>query len=901
MTAMLLLLSAFPSRLCAEPDALPAPWREINGTGAYDRANSTFGLRGTVGWSRHFVWQERSDDFELVARVRSIAVTPSGKPAAAGLWAVQAPDPTQPASLPAKVLSMGIRAQEEPHGRMPDHVAEAYAVSAPGSANWPMKLPIWVKLVKKGAYLGAYRSQDGLRWEPADFGGDSYGFGSAVPDPARPVLVGLFAASGAGVSEAVIDKVEFRPYTSPYVTSWFGNVGPGWNRPHFQRWVIDMAVLSDGGVYMPTAHDERGCANVYRDGKDIGWVDWRWTGPNGVVAVCDKYYLNATGRGFLRIGRQPPWTKTTVDILPKGDAWGIRGLAVSEADGEVFVANALESRIEVWDLETLKKRRDLCPLADPGSLCLEPDGLWAIQEEGSNRPPAVLKLDRKDGKELGRIAPREPWLPVDLAVATDREGSLLYVADNGPDQQVKVFDVSKVGTSRQVRAIGVKGGVWADSSGRHAPDRFLGLTAVGLDDDGNLYVGMHGKSGRKMRPAPPSWYSALRSFDRAGSPRWEMACLGVDNATLDPDDDSVVYTSFHRLRVDWNRPAGQEAKPEAFLMNLQAYPDDVRAKGLEWVCPQVVRIQGKKLLAVSSGTVIAMYRFNEAGGVVPASVVFLDGRWSFDRMVPLAFRTELKKGVKGVVPWQWIDGSAGQPQDGRWQQEEFRQMGTQDGHARLKADGTAWVTNWRQHQMGEVRELVPALDKNGIPVYEQIPPKKVPPPITHAVLVDYDPVRDALFVVGATAENPFVSGDGMIASRELIRFDGWKKGTPTLRYRTVLPFVDVKDNPTKRRGDLSTTPNISHMAVEGDYVFLAQYAPSSVHVYGADDGKEVRNGNEILCLNPGPEVWSLSTDLDGASALNVCRRKNGEYVVFLQDDMYTKVMIFRWNPGEGRP
>ena len=79
------------------------------------------------------------------------------------------------------------------------------------------------------------------------------------------------------------------------------------------------------------------------------------------------------------------------------------------------------------------------------------------------------------------------------------------------------------------------------------------------------------------------------------------------------------------------------------------------------------------------------------------------------------------------------------------------------------------------------------------------------------------------------------------------------------------------------------------MSVAGDYVFLVTFKTAEVYIYRADTGKLVKT------LKPGKEVAGESGWIDIPYGIRAVRRRNGEYLVFVEEDWKGKVIFYRLN------
>ena len=60
--------------------------------------------------------------------------------------------------------------------------------------------------------------------------------------------------------------------------------------------------------------------------------------------------------------------------------------------------------------------------------------------------------------------------------------------------------------------------------------------------------------------------------------------------------------------------------------------------------------------------------------------------------------------------------------------------------------------------------------------------------------------------------------------------------------------------------------------------------------------KPRRDGSNIGSFLPGPEVGSNAGWLDMPYAVAAMKRKNGEYLVLVEEDWRGKNLLYRWRP-----
>jgi hypothetical protein len=295
-----------------------------------------------------------------------------------------------------------------------------------------------------------------------------------------------------------------------YTTTWIGNSfggGPNW----VQNSAEELCVLPDGTCIVGSFWDEAGHeVGFYKDGKCVGSLEHTHMRAGKAIAATEKYiyYAHTCARedqppvkagearrdkpicyfGVSRWsidGKVAPFAggstsfKNMVVFQEAPDNHDLipRGLAT---DGkEVYVADTAANRVRVFDSETMKPVRDFA-LAKPERLALDRGGNLWVMESGGGKIISVTS----DGK------PRDLVIPLpDKSIATSLtfapDGRLL-VTDNGPRQQVLIFDVSK-SPAKLDDTFGEEGGIVAGPNpGRSGPQRFAGPSGASFDAQGNL-------------------------------------------------------------------------------------------------------------------------------------------------------------------------------------------------------------------------------------------------------------------------------------------------------------------------------------------------------------------------------------------------------------------------------
>jgi hypothetical protein len=123
------------------------------------------------------------------------------------------------------------------------------------------------------------------------------------------------------------------------------------------------------------------------------------------------------------------------------------------------------------------------------------------------------------------------------------------------------------------------------------------------------------------------------------------------------------------------------------------------------------------------------------------------------------------------------------------------------------------------------------------------------------------------------------------------RYDGWVSGKKTVRWTNkALPV-----NPHGTDDGKPLTP--AAVAAAGEYLFVSMVKPDDgkqhTHIFGLSDGRYVGT------LSPGPEVGGNAGWPDMAYTIQALRRKDGEYLVLVEEDFRGKNLLYRWRPAAG--
>jgi hypothetical protein len=526
-------------------------------------------------------------------------------------------------------------------------------------------------------------------------------------------------------------------------------------------------------------------------------------------------------------------------LIPRGVAASARILCVADTAFDTM---------KVIDPETMNI---ICEFAapKPGRLAIDPAShLWAICDGGKR--VATYSAD-------GRLRFEALALPagsVPDGLGFDRDGRLL-VCDNGPRQQVHVFDIQQT-PPKLVESLGDEGGMFSGPvPGKAGPWRFAGPTGAGCDAAGNFYVSCN----------VPRGGTVLRAFSPKRELLWELLGLEfVDVADADPASDGrEVFTADDYYRFDPDASPGKNWRWEAHTLDPFRYPHDLRKRFPGLQCGTSVRTLGGKRFLCQRGMwqgLLGIYRI-EGQLAVPSVVLSSGPTKADDGWSP--------PGQPGSGRWFWRDADG----DGQMEAGEYS---TTTG-----PDGEYWASNvddagdiWQGgRQSGIWRWRFQGLDEHGNPQYNPKPEHSaMPAPITDLLRTEYVPKSDTMYLSGQTRDRPISHGEWGTAGTVIARYDDWSR-TPKPRYRIDLPYIADKQF-------------IVSVAYAGELAFAVDCKSAEVFVYN------LRDGSPVGSMKPGPEVQGESGWIDFRDAIRALKRKDGRYLVFVEEDYKGKSLVY---------
>ncbi len=730
-------------------------------------------------------------------------------------------------------------------------------------------------------------------------------FTFCVPRPLFPLLgflsLGPLSAIGGDFSSPRLEAE----------SSWIGNTYGG-AKKWVQQDIHAMAVMPDGTIFTNVEWDEAGGnAGEFRDGEFVRYArhthGWGY-GGGAAVAVNARYVYLACqadneGGGLRDLETWPAkglhWAgvsrRQRADISKgapfeggkggKGDTLPQAFLVVAEGpdkstdaikglcadDSRLYVADGRESEIKVYDAETMKSLA-AWKVDGVGPLAMDArGGIWMLEKRNGNLPGRLLRYGA-EGKPAG--APLDfptEMNPVAFCLGADGR---VFVADDGPAQQIVIY-AAPVDALKEVARLGERGGIAAGTPGAFGEWKLNHVVALGLDGKNRLYAAHDAQSG--------GGGTILASYDLASNkPEWRLFGLTfVDMADTDPGSDSEVYTKEEHFHLDYGQGAGREWSYAGYTIGALKYPQDPRLhlwSGGAWMR----RIGGQRVLFVNdmNGERLQVYRFAPAtdGDTAIPSGLLAKGH------IPEKENWPPNQPVRGE--WIWRDGNG----NGAFDPGEYQTHGDENAPA---AQGW-WVDSaggvWLAMEKKGVRYFpCQGLDAMGNPRWEYANMQEFPHPegFQEVKRLRYDVVSDTLYLGGTTAEdhNQHWKPMGPI----VVCYDGWLHGAKKLRWRIRLPYAKGSS------GHESCEPMGFDLA--GDYLFAPYTGASKAD--GVTTGRvevfRLKDGGAVGHFEPGAEIGEVGLQ-DLRETLTARRRDNGEYVVMIEDDYKSKVVMYRWKP-----
>lgn len=559
----------------------------------------------------------------------------------------------------------------------------------------------------------------------------------------------------------------------------------------------------------------------------------------------------------------------------------LSGIEVLKTDGTPFLAincGGAESGAWKTTIHEMPGRNFL--FTRPGPMAVDKKGdLWITQEIEA-WPPLFQRVSKPSGAAIKLYDKNGNYLNKQItdvinptALSYDRKSDRLLVAENGPAQNIRFYNLY-TGTDKApvcTRTVGVEGGIFAGKTPGLISDpasggdaRFFGPTGVGLDDADNIYV-VCNSGGNK---------TDLRAFNPAGKLLWNLFGLEMTHTgDFDPNvGDSDVWTATQHYAMDYKGSTpGAEWKLKSYITNPFAYTYPPNLGG----CNTVYRkIKGTPVLYTGGQGIvndIYIYRFS-GEQIVPA------GSFSF------------KHPQKGIQVW--CDGNG----DGVHQPEEESVITTIRGFQSfdIADNGDIYLATGDIGGANPKVQKIPfqSFNAKGVPVYSD----------TQVDFALFDQFDDP--VTGTVSRLRYVGGplDTMylLAKTNPRAKDGNTGGTlgcydhwstkPVKRFVTVLPTP---------MDDLNF---LNYPPYSGDGFLYEAFDVANGVSFCTDLWGTIRvidaKGNFVMNMLPGPEIGGDNAWEDANMGLRAhYNPERGEYDVLTENSGFrARQNFYRWKP-----
>lgn len=378
-------------------------------------------------------------------------------------------------------------------------------------------------------------------------------------------------------------------------TYWFGNTWGGGSdgKMHMRMNLQDIFVLPDGTVATNASWEEhRGSIKLIKEinGEPELIAETTWNdhfATSGLAVTADADYIYATVNRKMNIDgvkyRRHFVARYNHDLTPAGFSGDERGhwrevfkapedhiltpeqspAGMAVAAGKLYLSDpyALETSPHTKQIKVFRTS-DMASLGGtafnldatgtaggdlPRKITVDNDGfLWIVQEDavGAFR----VRKYSTDGVFLG-VEINKSCIVSDVAFGMIDGVPKILITDADRHYVRRFTDLNNPYQDKTYCRSGGVFGTNGGSAGETAQDRLWGPTGVGVDADGNVYIGTQGGSIYESQGGGVT----LRKFKPAGGHRWTMEGLHfLDKADVDPDNDTTVYTQWRKYELAYS-------------------------------------------------------------------------------------------------------------------------------------------------------------------------------------------------------------------------------------------------------------------------------------------------------------------------------------------------------------
>lgn len=412
-----------------------------------------------------------------------------------------------------------------------------------------------------------------------------------------------------------------------YTTDWIANTF-GLDASHVGNAARSMWVAPEGVIYTSSLWDEdAGGVGIYQNGTTIGSMGVHnefqgsaITGNSTDIFVALAFNSSLGGSGL--VGRYNRSSKTRDLIIAvsadtteqKADV--ITG--ITTAGTLLYVSDFPGNRVRIYTTDGVWQQ-DIS-VSGPGALAVDGSGnLWVAQKSN-----ATIQEFNPAGASVATISLDTQARPASLYYDNTRQQ--LLVGDEGPDMNIKIFDISA--TPTLAGTFGTLGG-YLDSTtgvkGYVGDKRFTRVHGIGKDSSGYLYV--------LNNPWGGTWDlgrdggTDIHAYDPNGELKWKLQGLNFEAiAAPDPASDGAYFFSGNNL---YTGTAGGSYR--ANTIDPFTYPSDPRIniadpqRGEDF--GQIAYANGHRILVANGQNpdIFYLYYFTDANGYIAIPVGSIPG------------------------------------------------------------------------------------------------------------------------------------------------------------------------------------------------------------------------------------------------------------------------------------
>ncbi len=698
--------------------------------------------------------------------------------------------------------------------------------------------------------------------------------------------------------------------------------------------VEDVFVRDDGGLLTATSGVEP--IHSLNARFDASWQrDGFYLPPRDKVNPLIAQTVSVVGAGnrvFLGQERRVDWQSgelfaeggvyvmgasatDVLQVLHEGE--DVTALAATDSELFVAVTDGTSARVDVHSLSNLDE------ISQTFSL---PARVRKLKVEGE----LVVALHDPDPEHLPKSDYESPYVAmyardgrsvVARLATSGRPGGICLRGDSlfvgrapleRPEFGIEVFDIAQPNAPVATGLLGREAGPLDDSdgpTGTLGEDRNGRIIDLECLTDGFVAV-------IRNRPLWMEPTTAILELDSSAKLRRQLMGLSfVDSAVRAGTDEATYYSGEYLYEVDWTSSGESFHRLVGTTLDPFRYPDDLRLQYTPqtYHCPAAVFFKGDQsfvaigfqgqsegqYFSVESNAhvlrpVAAWHYVNEQNG--------LDFDWPRSSSAPWNVWTDRNRdGQMDAPELVLLDANANR--DGTPVPEPQR-LGT----IAVDGAGSLWMTSFAEER-NRLAVVDPRIDGGQLRVPNELsgdyelPIDRFDPGLFNpdSLIIEYDPDRDDLYVLGWTSAHPFEprsdapdDAPSFGASKGLVRYANFRSSYPNLdpRWETEVPHrsPDVHGRELALNSAFSGAAIEQDIDVAGAYVFVT-YSYGRMLVYGRDDGAMV---SSILPLNH----QHAKVDCRNAAVHVEHESASGEYRI-MQESLYTSsVNAIRWRPRE---